>query len=91
MSSRVFELEAQGFTHLQWKCAGCGVMVLKTFAQVRNQFPDGPVWAMTLKDLSGRLACMACGASAPTVTAVRKPRAPRGGPAATHRGAYDVR
>lgn len=80
VSRIVFELEAEGFTHIARRCSGCHTVTALSFAEVRAR-ATGSVWAATLNELVPYLGCEACpGGSAVEITARKLARVPRGGP-----------
>jgi hypothetical protein len=81
VSRIVFELEAEGFTHLACRCGGCGETITLSFAEVRNRTQHGSL--ASLDELAPKLACEGCpGERAVEMIPQRHARAYRGGPLA---------
>lgn len=81
MSSMVFELEAEGFTHLACRCGGCGETINLSFGDVRRRLKHGAAWSITLAEIAPKLACESCpGETAVEVTPQRQAKVYRGGP-----------
>lgn len=74
----MFELEADGHTHLSCRCTTCDHATALTFAQMRAQVPAS-AWAMTTEELAGYLGCVRCG-GATAITTEKRERVLRGGP-----------
>lgn len=75
----VFELEADGFTHLACRCSGCGDTMTLSFGEIRSRMPSA--WSSTLDAVAPHLACRSCpGAAAIEITPQRHARTYRGGP-----------
>lgn len=79
-ASTVFELEAEGYTHVARLCRDCLSISTLSFGDVRERAGNGPVWASTLAKLSPILRCEECAGGAVELTAQKLARIPRGGP-----------
>lgn len=77
-ASTVFELEADGYTHLACHC-NCGAAQTLSFHGVRSAM-KGAAWSMTAAQIGSTLQCPGCVNAGMTVEPVRRPRVYRGGP-----------
>jgi len=73
--SNVFELQAQGFTHIEARCGVCRETGTYTFSELGRKMPT--TWATTLAEVRAHLRCDICPGTLDQVTPARRQRRPK--------------